>query len=101
MANALGATVTDFHTLPRSAVEESWMDVRAAAFEVRREVGRAYQARQLGRDPIPHLLNADRRLMRLEEYGRRHAGEAAGLTYISPDQLALFDGCLPGDDRGA
>lgn len=89
--NALGRVSSDVLERPRSAVEESWMDVTAIAFEVRRDVARAYVARDRGSDPLPHLLAADQRLLRLEEYSRRQAGEAAGITYIDPSQLALFD----------
>lgn len=95
MTLAADARGTDLVEVNRSGIEEAWMDVRAAAFEVRRDVARAYQARERGADPLTHLLAADQRLMRLEEFGRRHAGEAAGITYISPDQLPLFDGCAP------
>lgn len=78
-------------TVPRSSLEEAWMDVSAASFEVRRDLGRAYQALERGTDLLDHLLTADRRLIRLTEYARRLSGEAAGITYISPDQLPLFE----------
>lgn len=75
------------------------MDVQALTTEVRRDLGRAYQARERGRDGIAHLFTADQRLVRLENYARRQAAEAAGITFIDPAQLSLFDGCLPGDGR--
>lgn len=75
----------------QAALEAPWMDTHALAFEVRRDVGRAYQAIERGTDPLPFLFDADRRLTRLSEYARRLAGEAIGITYISPDQLSLFE----------
>lgn len=89
--NALGRVSSDVLERPRSTVEESWSDVHVLAFETRRDLGRAYVARDRGADPLPHLIAADRRLMRLDEYARRHAAEAAGITYLHPDQLVLFD----------
>ena len=88
-------------TLPRASVEESWMDVRASAFEVRRDLGRAYRDLSCKRDPREHLFSADNRLIRIEQHARRHAAEAAGITFISPGQqtLPLPDGCGP--DGGA
>lgn len=83
----------------QEAAEAPWMNVHVLAFETRRDLGRAYVARDRGADPLPHLINADRRLMRLDEYARRHAAEAAGITYIHPAQLSLFDGCMPGDGQ--
>jgi len=91
---------TDLLTLPRSAVEESWIDVTAAVTEIREELGDAHRDLLARRDPRLHLIAAHNRLGRLREYARRHAGEAAGITYISPDQLPLFDGCAP-DGRSA
>ena len=92
MQPALDRRTRDHLTQVRSTVEESWMDVQAASFEIRREVARAYLEHQHGHDPLPHLFAADRRLMRLTEHARRRAAEAAGITYISPEQLPLFDG---------
>jgi hypothetical protein len=99
MTLAADARSTDLVTVPRSGIEESWMDVTTLSFEVRRDLGRAYQARERGADPLPHLFLADQRLIRLNEYSRRQAAEAAGITYIHPSQLSLFDGCLPDGDR--
>lgn len=89
---------TDVLTLPRSRVEESWCDVQALAWETRRAVGRAYVDVTRSRDPVPSLLEADQRLIRLTEFARREAGEASGISYIVPGQSALWDGCLDGDD---
>jgi len=74
----------------RVAVEEAWMDVTASAFEVRRELGRAYVDHRRGRDPITHLYAADQRLIRLIDTARQRAGEASGLTFIPRGQLRLF-----------
>ena len=90
----------DLITLPRAAVEESWMDVQVVATEIREVLGDAHRDLLERRDPRLHLAAAHERLGRLNEYARRHAGEAAGITYISPDQLPLFDGCAP-DGRSA
>lgn len=89
----------DLVTVPRAGLEEAWADVHASAFEVRRAVAKAYVAEKRGADPLPHLFDADRRLVRLDEYARRQAGEAAGITYIDKDQLVLplADGCF--DDQ--
>lgn len=91
----------DLITLPRSGVEEAWADVHASTAEARDELGHALIEKVNGRDPWPRIFAADRRLARLDEYARRHAGEAAGLTYIDRNQLPLFDGCLDGDKQGA
>jgi len=90
-------------TLPRSGVIESWMDAHVGAYEARRAIGRAYVDVTRARDPIPNLIDADQRLIRLTEFARRKAGEASGISYIAPGQSALWDGCLEGDDseRGA
>lgn len=85
----------DLITLPRAATEEAWMDVQAEAFEVRRELGRALVDHQRGRSPMPRLFAADRRLIRLHDRARQRAAEAAGITYISPGQMPLLDGCGP------
>lgn len=90
----------DLITLPRAGVEESWMDVQVVAIEVREELGEAHRDLLERRDPRLHLVAAHERLGRLTEYARRRAGEAAGISYISPDQLPLFDGCAP-DGRSA
>lgn len=83
----------------QEAVEAPWMDIHVLAFETRRDLGRAYVARGKGTDPLPHLVAADQRLIRLDNYARRMAAEAAGITFIDPAQLSLFDGCLPGDGQ--
>jgi len=85
----------DLITLPRAATEEAWIDVQATAWEARRDIGSAYQASRAGESPTPRLIAADGRLLRLQNYARRRAAEAAGVTFISPDQLPLFDGCGP------
>ncbi len=90
----------DLVEVNRSRVEESWMDVQTLAFEVRRDLGRVYQQRERGRDGLPHLVNADHRLIRLEQYARRQAAEAAGITFIDRNQLVLFDGCGPDGRAG-
>ena len=93
----------DLLTLPRAAVEEQWLDVQAAAWEARRDIGRAFQASRAGRSPVARLVAADGRLLRLQNQARQRAAEAAGITFISPDQTSLWDGCLDGADgeRGA
>ena len=92
---------TDLVTVPRATLENSWLDVQASAWEARRDIGSAYQASRAGKSPTPRLVAPDRRLMRLTEFARRQAGEAAGISYISPNQMPLFDGCLDGDQQGA
>ncbi len=92
MANPAGRVSTDLVTAPRSSVEEAWMDVTATAIAIREDLGKAHEQLLLRREPRPHLFTADARLTRLIEYGRRHAAEAAVITYIHQDQLALFDG---------
>jgi len=86
----------DLLTLPRAGVEESWMDVQALTWETRRDIGRAYQDTQARRSPVARLISADRRLIRLHQFARRKAGEAAGISFIPRGQLALplHDGCL-------
>jgi hypothetical protein len=90
----------DLITLPRAATEESWIDVQAVTFEVRQSVAKAYVAEKRGSDPLPHLFEADRRLVRLNEYARRQAGEVAGLVYIDREQQTLWDGCGPDGRAG-
>jgi len=87
----------DVVSVPRSTLESSWMDVQALTFEARRDVARAYVAEKRGVDPVPSLFDADRRLVRLDQYARRQAAEAAGITFLTPGQLALplADGCGP------
>lgn len=84
----------DFLTIPRAGAEEAWMDVQVGSFEARRAIGRAYVEVKHQRDPLPDLYAADRRLVRLTEYARRRAAEAAGITYIAPGQMPLPDGCF-------
>jgi hypothetical protein len=91
----------DLMTAPRAAVEESWMDVHAGTAAARDELGHALIEKVNRRDPWPRIFAADRRLARLDEFARRHAAEAAGITYISPNQMPLFDGCVDPDDRSA
>jgi hypothetical protein len=91
----------DLVTLPRAATEEAWIDVQATAWEARRDIGSAYQASRAGRSPAPRLMAADGRLLRLQNYARQRAAEAAGITYISPGQMPLPDGCFDPDDRSA
>lgn len=80
----------DLITIPRSSLEEAWMDVAAGAVEVRELLGEAHKDLLARRDPRLHLVAAHVRLGRLGEYARRHAAEAAGITYISRDQMPLF-----------
>ena len=91
--------------LSRSSVAESWVDVQAAAFEARRDLGRAYADVKRRRDPLTSLFAADQRLLRLSDFAHRRAGEAEGLSFIAKGQISLFDGCLDGEDgpsrRGA
>lgn len=84
----------------RSGMEEQWMDVQALTLEARRDLGHALVEKVNDRDPWPRIFAADRRLNRLNEYARRHAAEAAGISFLSPGQLPLPDGCF-GDDGGA
>ena len=77
------------------------MDVQVAAIEVREVLGDAHRALLARRDPRLALATAHERLGRLNEYARRRAGEAAGITYISPGQLPLPDGCFDPDNRSA
>ncbi|MEO7332811.1 MAG: hypothetical protein ABIZ71_02585 [Gemmatimonadales bacterium] len=89
----------DLVSIPRAGLEESWMDVTARAFEARRSIGRAYVEVKRHADPLPHLFDADRRLVSLTEFARRQAGEAAGIRYIepvAPGQLPLPDSCFDG-----
>jgi len=85
-----------FISLPQAEAEGAWMDVQALTWEARRDLGRAYQDTQARRSPVARLISADRRLIRLTQYARRKAGEAAGLSFISPNQMPLFDGCFDG-----
>jgi len=73
------------------------MDVQALALEARRQLGHAVVAKVTGRDPWPRIFAADQRLNRLNEYARRHAAEAAGITFIAPGQMPLADGCFDGE----
>lgn len=91
----------DLITLPRARVEESWMDVQVAAIEVREVLGGAHRDLLERRDPRLALVSAHERLGRLNEYARQRAGEAAGITYISPGQMPLPDGCFDPDNRSA
>jgi hypothetical protein len=86
----------DLITVPRAALEESFLDVQALTFEARRELAKAYVAEKRGADPLPYLYAADRRLIRLHDRARQRAAEAAGITFISPGQteLPLLDGCV-------
>jgi hypothetical protein len=74
------------------------MDVRASAFEVRQELGRALTEQRQGRSPMPAVFRADARLIRIEQYARQKAAEAEGIVFIplaDPNQLPLFvDSCL-------
>jgi HEAT repeat protein len=78
-----------------SVVEELCMDIQVLTLDARRELGQALVEKLNDRDPWPGIYAADRRLTRLSDYARRHAAEAAGITFISPDQLELPmpDGC--------
>lgn len=80
----------DLITVSRSSLEESFLDVQAVARHVRELLGEAHKDLLARRDPRPHLIDAHVRLGRLNEYARRHAAEAAGITYISADQMPLF-----------
>lgn len=91
----------DLITLPRAGVEESWMDVRASALEIREELGHAHSELLARRDPRRHLFAAHDRLNWLADMSKRKAGEAAGISFISPGQLPLPDGCFDPDDRSA
>lgn len=89
----------DLVSIPRSGLSESWMDVRASAFEARRELGRALVDNRAGRSPMPRLFRADQRLIRLEQYARQRAAESEGITFIAPAdpnqlELPLADGCF-------
>lgn len=74
----------------RTDPQSQWMDVQVIALETRRELGRAYIDLGMERDPRPLLDSAGARMVRLEQYARRRAGEAAGISYISPGQVILF-----------
>jgi hypothetical protein len=91
----------DLVSVPRASLEGDWMDVQAEAFEVRRELGRALQDKIADRDPWPRIGVADRRLIRLHDRARQRAAEDAGITFISPGQMPLPDGCFDPDDRSA
>ncbi len=98
MTLALDRRSHDLVSIPRSGLSESWMDVRASAFEARRELGQALVDQRSGRSPMPRLFRADQRLIRIEQYARQKAAEAEGITFIDladPNQLPLFvDSCL-------
>jgi hypothetical protein len=91
----------DLITLPRAGVEEAWMDVQASALETREILGDAHRDLLERRDPRPHLFDAHDRLTWLADMAHRKAGEAAGITFISPGQMPLPDGCFDSDDRSA
>jgi hypothetical protein len=95
MTVAIDGRSHDLISLPRAAAEEAWCDVAASAWEARRDIGRAYQASRSGESPTPRLIAADGRLLRLHNYARRRAAEAAGITFIAPGQESLWDGCGP------
>jgi len=90
MTLALDRRAHDLVTIPRSGLSESWMDVRASAFEARRELGQALVDQRQGRSPMPRVFRADQRLIRLEQYARQRAAEAEGITFIPRGQLRLF-----------
>ena len=82
----------DLVSIPRSGLSESWMDVRASAFEARRDLGQALVDQRAGRSPMPRLFRADQRLIHLEQLARQRAAEAEGITFIDladPNQLEL------------
>jgi len=104
MTVAVDGRSHDLVSIPRSGLEEAWMDVTASAIAIREDLGLAHEDLLARRDPRTHLFRADRGLVSLREYGRRRAGEAAGITYIepiAPGQLPLPDGCFDPDDRSA
>jgi hypothetical protein len=99
MTVALDRRSHDLVSVPRSGLSESWMDVRASAFEARRELGQALVDQRRGRSPMPRVFRADQRLIRIEEFARRKAAEAEGITFIAvadPNQmeLPLPDSCF-------
>jgi len=92
MTIALDRRSHDLVAIPRSGLVETLMDVRASAFEARRELGQALVDQRAGRSPMPRVFRADQRLIRLEAFARRQAAEAEGITFIDladPNQLEL------------
>lgn len=78
------------------------MDVHAGAVEIRETLGDAHRDLLERRDPRRALFDADDQLVQLSNVARRNAAEAAGITFIDPNQLELplHDGCGP-DGQGA
>ena len=81
----------DLITIDREAYLDAEYGLLCLNRQLRVEIARAYLARRKCESPLTHLAAADRLAERIIEYARRRAAETSGITYISRDQLPIWE----------
>jgi hypothetical protein len=81
----------DVIAIDRDAYVDAWYGSLSLVEQARAELARAVEAAERREEYLPYLEAVDRLLGRLIEYARRQAAEASGITYISRDQLPIWE----------